>query len=318
MFVLPFGRSIWLHVLTSHTDSGDSFFDQFNFFSGNDPTHGFVRYANAEVARSQNLVEKSTSTLPNLLSADGTIILRVDTSEQNATFGRRSVRISSKETYSSGLFIFDVIHSPYGCATWPALWISDLVSWPSGGEIDVMESVNVGDTGNHMALHTTKGCKVGKSRRRKQSGKALTYNCYNGTNANSGCGVGGPDYSYGQAFNEIGGGVYAVEVRSEGIRVWFFDRASIPMDIIAHAPDPSTWDTALADFPNLECNINKHFRDMAIVANIDLCGDWAGHPSVFGSNPMCKGTCSNYVAFIPDAFKEAYWEFSGFWVYEKI
>jgi len=37
------------------------------------------------------------------------------------------VRISSKTTYNKGLFIFDVKHSPYGCGTWPALWLVEFV-----------------------------------------------------------------------------------------------------------------------------------------------------------------------------------------------
>jgi hypothetical protein len=38
------------------------------------------------------------------------------------------VRLESKTQYGPGLFLFDVKHAPYGCATWPALWLAELVS----------------------------------------------------------------------------------------------------------------------------------------------------------------------------------------------
>ncbi|KAF2680777.1 glycoside hydrolase family 16 protein [Lentithecium fluviatile CBS 122367] len=299
------------------TYAGDTFFDNFDYFTGYDPSHGFVHYVDSEGSVTQNLTSTSNTTRADSLASKGTAILRVDTSDENATTGRKSVRISSKKTYSSGLFIFDVLHSPYGCATWPALWLSDLETWPTGGEVDVMEAVNVGDTGNQMTLHTTGGCKIGKHRRRKETGTAISYDCHNTTNGNEGCGVKGPVSSYGEAFNGNGGGVYALEIRSEGIRVWMFGRDDIPSDISSNAPDPSQWGTALADFPNLECDIDLHFKNMSIVANIDLCGDWAGQQSLFSSNSMCTGTCSDWVATKASSFDQAYWEFGGFWVYEK-
>jgi hypothetical protein len=251
------------------------------------------------------------------LSSENPVILKVDTSETNATTGRHSVRLTSKKTYNKGLFVFDVLHSPYGCGTWPALWLVDESNWPLNGEIDVMESVNVGDTGNQMTLHTSQGCKIGKNRKRKQTGKAISYDCYNGTNGNEGCGVTGPDNTFGSAFNDMGGGIYAMELRSEGIRTWLFDRSSIPSDITNQSPDPSTWGTALADFPNLECDIDSHFKNQSIVANINLCGDWAGQESIFNENSMCTGTCSDWVAEQASSFDQAYWEFGGFWVYES-
>jgi hypothetical protein len=180
-----------------------------------------------------------------------------------------------------------------------------------------MESVNMGEEGNHVTLHTTKGCKIGPKRRRRQTGKAETYDCYNATNGNVGCGVLGPPSSYGSAFNAGGGGIYALEIRDEGIRAWLFPRSAIPNDIFFGKPDPSTWPTPLADFPNLECDIKRHFKNLRIVVNIALCGDWAGQQSVFGSDRRCEGSCENWVAWRPDMFQEAYWEFGGFWVYGK-
>lgn len=123
------------------TYSGANFFDNFDYFTGYDPAHGFVHYVDREGSAALNLT---------YATADSAI-LRVDTSETNATTGRKSARISSKTQYNTGLFIFDVINSPYGCSTWPALWLyGDQATWPAQGEIDVMVSPQLRTT-HHFA-----------------------------------------------------------------------------------------------------------------------------------------------------------------------
>lgn len=71
------------------------------------------------------------------------------------------------------------MHTPYGCGTWPALWLASLSDWPRSGEIDVMEATNKGDKGNLVSLHTTKGCQM--VRKRQMTGTAGQTDCYNGT-----------------------------------------------------------------------------------------------------------------------------------------
>lgn len=83
------------------TYSGANFFDNFDYFTGFDPAHGFVHY-----------VDQAGSAALNLTFATATsAILRVDTTDTNATTGRKSARISSKKQYDSGLFIFDILNS---------------------------------------------------------------------------------------------------------------------------------------------------------------------------------------------------------------
>jgi hypothetical protein len=110
------------------TYSGTGFFDDFNFFNAADPANGFVHYQlqDAAIQPAHNLTYASSSSA----------ILRVDTTsdEYDTDTGRWSVRVSSKKQYDSGLFIFDILHSPYGCATWPALWLSDDNNWPTNGK----------------------------------------------------------------------------------------------------------------------------------------------------------------------------------------
>lgn len=221
------------------------------------------------------------------------------------------MRVSSKKQYDDGLFIFDIKHTPFGCGTWPALWLVDENEWPANGEIDVMEAVNQATDGNQMTLHTSDNCAM--SVKRKMTGDALQASCFNETNGNAGCGVQGAKTGYGAEFNAAGGGVMAMEWRSEGIRMWQFGRDAIPADITSRRPDPSTWGVATADFPNTDCDMAAHFRNQNIIANIDLCGQYAG--TVYGQSG-CPSNCTDFVANNPTAFRDAFWEFGAFEVYK--
>ncbi|KAE8375432.1 concanavalin A-like lectin/glucanase domain-containing protein [Aspergillus bertholletiae] len=288
------------------TYSGTSFLDRFDYFHDEDPTNGFVQYVDRTAASALNLT----------YATDSSVVLRVDTSNQNAVNGRQSVRLESKTGYDNGLFVFDILHTPYGCGTWPALWLTDPTNWPANGEIDVLEATNNAPEGNAVTLHTTSGCNM--KVRRKQIGDTVYTTCDNSTNGNAGCGVQGSADSYGEPFNKNGGGVYALELRNAGIRVWMFPRDSIPDDITNsnNSPDPSTWGAALADFPNTNCDIPSHFSNQSIIANIDLCGELGAQKQFYTEQSQCPGTCNNYVATNPSAFTEAYWEFKSFKVYQ--
>lgn len=325
----------------SETYAGEQFFDKFNYFTGYDPTGGMVHYVPKEQAQQLNLTYSSASRS----------ILRVDTSvgpgsTPDASTGRFSVRVTSKSTYDKGLFLFDVRHAPIGCATWPALWLSDHDNWPTNGEIDVMESMNPPAPGqvskadtssdgthdgnsNMMTLHTTDGCEM--SVKRQMEGNSLQSDCLNSTNGNAGCGVAVPQQigggnGYGSGFNTGGGGVIALEIRDAGIRLWQFARgSSMPSDISSFAanvgtnngrvvPNPSTWGTATADFPSTECTIGNHFRNQSIIINVTVCGD-AIYPK-WESSGCPMDTCQKFQAENPSAFTDAYWEFGGFEVYK--
>lgn len=156
--------------------------------------------------------------------------------------------------------------------------------------------------------------------KRKETGDVQHKNCHNTTNDNAGCGVKGEPDTFGQAFNENGGGIYAMEWRDAGIRVWFFPRSDIPSDIPTDvsntsAPDPSTWGTPFADFPSTDCDISSHFKNHSIIANIDLCGDWAGSTTVYSKQDQCPGLCTDFVATNYTAFDTAYWEWKSWRVY---
>lgn len=177
------------------TYEGTTFFEQFNYFTEDDPTNGFVVYVNKDAAQDLNLTHATESSA----------ILRVDSFTPKAVAGRNSVRIESKNSYDTGLFIFDIIHTPFGCATWPALWLTDGYNWPDNGEIDIIETTNGGTHGNEVTLHTTKGCNMDV--KRKETGSPIYKTCDNTTHSNSGCGVIGDESTFGPTMNENGGGV---------------------------------------------------------------------------------------------------------------
>ena len=80
---------------------GTAFFDQFNFFTGADPTHGFVNYVDRATAQSSNLIGVT----------NGTIVLAPD-STNLAPNGRSSVRLESIDTFTEVLIIADFAHLP--------------------------------------------------------------------------------------------------------------------------------------------------------------------------------------------------------------
>ncbi|GES60321.1 endo-1,3(4)-beta-glucanase [Aspergillus terreus] len=313
MYLLPtllpiLGLSTQLAASYSLVDdfgTGSSFFDKFDFFTSTDPTHGYVKY-----------VDRSTATADGLLSSsNGSVYMGVDY-KNVASGGRESVRITSKKSYTHGLFILDLAHMPGGiCGTWPAYWLLGS-NWPSNGEIDIIEGVH-DQTHNAMTGHTTDGCSINGS---GFSGTLTTSNCYAsapGQAANAGCGITDASAtSYGAGFNAANGGVFATEWTSNAISIWFFPRGRIPGNIAGGNPDPGSWGTPSARFAG-QCDIDAHFKAMQIVFDTTFCGDWAG--AVWGSTSCASkaSSCDNYVANNPSAFRDAYWSINSLKVYQQ-
>lgn len=169
-----------------------------------------------------------------------------------------------------------------------------------------------------MSLHTSDSCSTTGA---GETGTLVTGNCYqyDPNQSNSGCGVSNTAANvYGTAFNNNGGGVYAMEWTASAIKVWFFPRGSIPSDIDSGSPDPSNWGTPAANHAT-SCDVATHFAQHNMVFDTTFCGDWAG--AVFGSDPVCgskaSGNCQAYVAGNPDDFKDAYWSINYVSVYQS-
>lgn len=295
--------------------SGPNFFDNFDFWTADDPTHGYVDYVSRQDAEAWGLIKASSAGV--YIGADHTTV--------SSGRGRASVRLSSKKTFNSGLFIADLTHMPTGCGTWPAYWMCG-PNWPSGGEIDIIEGVNL-DTVDQSTLHTTQGCDMSSVPTSFFTGHWSTYNgqpttnCYvnaYGQGANIGCGIIANQSNYGAALNQKNGGVYATEWTSKGIKMWFFWRNKIPRDITLGHPNPSSWGKPYALFQFGSNCAPSHFYRQQIIINLTFCGDWAGNSWVWNHTGCSKYTagCQNFVQYNPSAFTDAYWFFNSIKVYQ--
>ncbi|RDX44811.1 laminarinase [Lentinus brumalis] len=285
---------------------GSSFLSGFQHQAIGDPTHGRVNYVDQGTAIAKNLTYASGDTF--IIRADHTTVLTPSGP------GRNSVRLMSNKQYTRHVAVFNIRHMPQGCSTWPAVWeVGD--NWPNGGEIDILEGVN-DVSPNQATLHTGAGCTMPASR--AQTGHITGNDCNVYTTNNAGCGVQAPTPpSYGAAFNNAGGGWYAVERTDTFIKVWFWNREvpGTPGDVANGAGSVNTdnWGQPFAYFPNTSCDFPSHFAPMNIIINLTLCGDWAG--AVFNADG-CPGDCVSYVNNNPSAFSNAYFDFASVKVYQ--
>lgn len=183
-------------------------------------------------------------------------------------------------------------------------------------KIDILEGVHNQGT-NHLTLHTSDGCSIDGD---GFSGSLTTSNCYvnaEGQSNNQGCSISASDSNtYGAGFNANNGGVYATEITSDYISIWFFPRGSIPSDIEGDNPSPSSWGQPLAHFEG-SCDIPSKFYDMELTFDTTFCGDWAG--GVWSESCAAStgvDSCTDYVANNGGAFTEAYWTVNALKVYQ--
>lgn len=291
-----------------HTFDQSNFFQNFSFYSGSDPTDGFVQYLGYEEATAAGLASVES----------GNVYLGADFTNTYTTEGRPSTRVESNFEFTQGLLIADLAHMPgNACGIWPAFWTvgSD---WPYDGEIDIIEGVS-NQSVNAMTLHTENQCSITSS---DATGTLLTSECSEvGVDGSTGCQFSGTEGSFGTDFNSAGGGVYAMEWTSSGIKVWFFPRSQIPDCITSGNPDPSNFGTPMANFKG-SCDFESDFQGQTIVFNTDFCGSWAGEDYASSSCPMtvtddAVASCEAYVGSNPSAFSEAYWEIVSVKVYQK-
>jgi len=293
------------HIVSNY--SGTGFFSNFQYFTGADPTHGYVYYASQAEATSWGYTSVS----------NGIAYIRSDSSSVASGSGRGSVRLTSSKVYNHGLFIIDVAHMPTGCGNWPAIWTVG-PNWPYSGEIDIVEGVNK-NSRNQMTLHSGPGCTMPSNW--NQVGKTLTTDCNsaNGANGNAGCAVQAANaLSFGTGFNGNGGGVWAMQWETTGIFIWFWQRGQVPGDVNGGSPNPAGWGTPGASFPFQgtgpgSCPTSL-FKDQQIVIDNTFCGDWAGNTF---NGDGCSGSCQSFVQNNPGEFKEAYWAIHGIRVFQQ-
>lgn len=87
------------------TYDSSNFFSQFGFFSGPDPTQGFVNYIGDQgSASAAGLINTNNGKI--YMGVDSTTVL------STSSAGRKSVRMTSKKAYNKGLYIADIAHMP--------------------------------------------------------------------------------------------------------------------------------------------------------------------------------------------------------------
>ncbi|TBU31749.1 concanavalin A-like lectin/glucanase domain-containing protein [Dichomitus squalens] len=274
---------------------GSNFFSGWEFYGNYDNlTNGDVTYLDQANA--------TASKLAYVNDAGNAIIKVDDTSFVPWNDKRNSIRIETYDYFPVGtVLLFDAVHLPYGCSVWPSFWTKG-PNWPAGGEIDVLEGVNL-MTANQMALHTSSGCTV------------------DGTDCSSGAGctvMEKKDSSYGQAFAAAGGGVWATQLDTTGINIWFWSRNDIPDSVksATNTVDPTSWGTPSASYPSgSSCDISQFFTPQQLVLDISLCGDWAGLANVYGQTCGTQGQVNSTSCYLENVinngnYSSAYFEIS--------
>ncbi|KAH9047159.1 concanavalin A-like lectin/glucanase domain-containing protein [Lactarius hengduanensis] len=296
---------------------GKGFFQGWDWMTKNDSTHGRVNYVSQAKAQNKNLA----------YADGGKFFMRADnrTIVAPSARGRDSIRISSQKTYNEAIFVLDLQHMPAGCGTWPAFWTrTDTGPWPIGGEIDIIEGINL-KTHNRATLHTTPNCTMPPDElRQPQTGETSLTDCNTAVKHNKGCGVTftDPDPSYGAPFNRAGGGYFVTYRGRDSVKVWFYPRhAHVPAVFRDGAPrgvlvyPDTSWGSPVANFPFRPdlCDYEQHFAAHRIIFSLTFCGGWAG--SLWPTSGCGEGTCNDFVNNNPSAFSEAYWEINSLRVY---
>ncbi|KAH9165476.1 concanavalin A-like lectin/glucanase domain-containing protein [Lactarius sanguifluus] len=268
--------------------TGEGFYQGWTWETENDPTHGRVNYVSQAEALGKNLTYVDDS---------GAFVMRADdwSIVDPAARGRDSIRILSQNAYDEAIFVLDLKHMPAGCSTWPAFWtLSKAGPWPNGGEIDIIEGVNL-NTHNQATLHTTPNCTMSPR-------LTADSNCDTAANFNAGCGVIFTDplpscTSYGAPFNRAGGGYFVMYKGRDSVKVWFYPRVGYVPKVIrdgAKAVRPDiTWGLPAANFPFFSPPFD----------------------GVWPTSGCGTGTCPDFVNNNPSAFAEAYWEINSLRVY---
>ncbi|KAI9202251.1 concanavalin A-like lectin/glucanase domain-containing protein [Polychytrium aggregatum] len=296
--------------------AGSGFFDRFNFYERKSisQTSDFAAYQSRANAEALGLI----TTGP-----DGPTVIRVDsTTIVNASsLGRPTVRIQSAATLTFGLYIFDIAHAPIGCGIWPALWFKKTTgpTDPSAAEVDIFEAINM-RTSNGIGFYNNGHCYASPAAQSKLNITQMSCGVnVNDRSAASGCNYDDlPVGSAGDAFNQQGGGVYAMEMTSNYMNYYYWPRAQIPSDVANGNPDPSSWGMPYINFP-FDCCSPDWFQGLNLILNINVCGTWVGG----STDPQCSGlwtspaTCNAYMAAHPEGLTEGYWSINSFKIYQK-
>ncbi|MCJ1247667.1 hypothetical protein MMC30_004882 [Trapelia coarctata] len=302
-----------LYNLQDHY-TATNWLDSFSFQAIPDPTQGYVTFADSASAQKMG----------HFKTDNGKVYMGVDFTNPAIDPGRMSLRMQSNKAYTHALVVLDLAHMPAStCGTWPAFWTTKTDTWPTDGEIDIIEGVN-SQRSNFMTLHTGgPACSISNDATLFASSSQLLHTGCDlnapGQAKDVGCSINNTlPTSYGTGFNANGGGIYAMEWTSAHITIWFFPHTSTPSDIAAANPDPGKWGTPAARFQGPGCNMDSSFRNHNIIFDTTFCGVWAGDTdwTTSGCAAAHGPSCKDYVQKNPGDFKETFWEVNSLMVYQ--
>lgn len=108
-----------------------------------------------------------------------------------------------------------------------------------------------------------------------------------------------------------------MEWTDEHLKIWQWERALAPVDVKSGNPKPSAaW--GLPAYAIKQCNVDKAFRDMKMVLNLDFCGV-AAQPEQWGASCSAStkfDTCAEYVAAKPGDFVDTFFKVKDIKFYE--
>ncbi|KAF2679138.1 glycoside hydrolase family 16 protein [Lentithecium fluviatile CBS 122367] len=273
-------------------------------------TSGFAQYVSKDEALSSGLAKYTDNKVRIGVDSNNTYSL--------SSTGRKSVRLHSKNTFDNGLLIADFAHLPVaGCGMWPAFWVytgeGSTVSEYS--EIDIVENVNQA-TANSHSFYTGQQCTVNINR----GDSVRTDNChYELGMENAGCSFMAEEGTFGNAFNQNGYQVVALQVEADGIKIWHFKNGEVPSDLNSANPNPNTWANPTVSISPKSCDFNKAFSRFHVIINITFCGGWAGGEDWNGQCAAQTGqsSCNAWVAGNPDNFDDTYWDINSVKLFQK-
>ena len=81
----------------------------------------------------------------------------------------------------------------------------------------------------------------------------------------------------------------SVKWDTTGLAIYFFQRGSIPEDLVAEKPQPDTWGRAQARWPAVGCDPWKYFFDHHMIFDTTLWYVFVPKPDTFVLIPYCSG-----------------------------
>ncbi|KAK0613469.1 concanavalin A-like lectin/glucanase domain-containing protein, partial [Immersiella caudata] len=293
---------------------GKTFFDGFDFNTTPDGSSGYVKYLSKGEAESKNVIKAYTNS----------VTIGVDKNTPTGNNGRGTVKIESKKSFESGLFVARFKHFPQKtCGAWPSFFLFG-PQWPNNGELDIYKQWNEASHNSISAVtnETVAGqCKLNPS---KYEGATETFNCDVDTPAQffgQGCSVKETDGQWSKST----GGTYAVQWTDDFIKVWSWPYSSTPSNVKSEHPVPKemgsgSWGKAHWAVYKETCNIQTAFNSLKIALNIDFCRDCYGSDNQWPwscKQKTGKSSCESYIKSLSSSkLNDLYWEVEDIKVFQ--